>query len=72
MMWGYGGWNWLWMVPGMLLFWGALVALVVWAVRVVGGPIQGGDRALETLRARLASGEISQEEYDRTKRVLAS
>ena len=72
MMWGYGGWNWLWMVPGMLVFWGALVALVVWAVRAAGGPKQGGDRALEALRARLASGEIGQEEYDRTKRVLAS
>jgi putative membrane protein len=72
MMWGYGGWNWQWMVPMMLVFWGALVALVVWGVGTVTRGSRGSDPALEALRKRLASGEITQEEYEKTKRILTA
>ena len=71
MMWGYtDGSSWLWMVPMMVLFWGGVIALAIVAVRAFTGPKSTGDPALETLRRRLASGEISQEDFDKTKRML--
>jgi uncharacterized membrane protein len=71
MMWGYGydAWNWLW-IPGMLLFWGGLAALAVWAVRTLAGSRATGDGALDTLRKRLAAGEITLEDYEKIKKVL--
>jgi putative membrane protein len=69
-MWYYDGWSWLWMAVTMILFWGGLIALVVFAVRALARPGSGPDSALETLRRRLAAGEISQDEYEKTKRAL--
>ena len=71
MMWGYGydAWSWLW-IPGMLLFWGGVVALVIWTVRTLAAGRAAGDGALETLRKRLASGEISLDDYERIKKAL--
>jgi putative membrane protein len=71
---GYWGFGWPW--PGLiwlvvaLLFWAGLIGLLVWAVRSSAGPRRGADSAMETLRQRLAQGEISQEEYERIKRLL--
>lgn len=70
MMWGYGGWNWVWMGPAMAVFWGALAVLAIWAFRAIAGPTSGGSSAIEVLRMRLASGEITQDEYNDTKRTL--
>jgi putative membrane protein len=71
MMWGYtDGSSWLWMVPMMLLFWGGVIALVIFGVRAFSGPRSTGDPAIETLRRRLAAGEIGQEEFDKTRRIL--
>lgn len=71
MMWGYtDGSTWLWMVPMMLLFWGGVIALVIWGVRAFTGPRGTADPAMQTLRRRLAAGEISQDEFDKTKRIL--
>jgi putative membrane protein len=71
MMWGYtDGSTWLWMVPMMLLFWGGVIALVIWGVRAFAGPRGTADPAMQTLRRRLAAGEISQDEFDKTKRIL--
>lgn len=73
MMWGYyDGWSWLWMAAMMVLFWGAIITLAVWAFRSFGGPRRDGDAAMETLRQRFAAGEISQEEFDKTRRALQS
>ena len=70
MMWGYyDGWSWLLMAATMLLFWGGIAALIVFAIRAFTGP-KGTDPAMDTLRRRLASGEISQEEFEKTRRVL--
>jgi putative membrane protein len=70
MMWGYyGGWEWLWMTAMMVLFWGGIAALIVLAIRAFSGP-RGGDQAMDVLCRRLASGEITQEEFDRTRRAL--
>ncbi len=71
MMWGYtDGSAWLWMMPMMLLFWGGVIALVIFVVRAFSGPRSSGDSAMATLRQRLAAGQISQEEFDKTKRIL--
>lgn len=72
--WGYGSFGWPW--PGLIwlalvvLFWAGLIALLVWAVRTSAGPRRPPDQARETLRRRLAAGEISEEEYERIKRLL--
>jgi putative membrane protein len=70
MYWGYyDGWSWLLMATMMVLFWGGVVALIVYVAHTMTGP-RGGDRALDALRRRLASGEISQEEFEKTRRAL--
>lgn len=71
MMRGYAdGSAWLWMVPMMVLFWGGVIALVVWGMRAFAGPRATADPAMQALRHRLAVGEISQEEFEKTKRIL--
>jgi putative membrane protein len=70
---GYDMSGWMWIVMGlvMLVVTGALVVLVVFAVRAVTGPRAGGSTsALEVLKRRLAAGEITQDEYEKTKRLL--
>lgn len=71
MMWNYyGGWNWIWMVPMMLVVWAAVVVFIVWAVRSFTGGRGPADPALETLRRRFASGEITQDEFEKNRRAL--
>ncbi|HSO93500.1 MAG TPA: SHOCT domain-containing protein [Candidatus Dormibacteraeota bacterium] len=72
MMWNYpgnGAWGWVWMTVIMLVFWGGLIVVAVWAIRSALGSRPDGD-AMQTLRHRLASGEISQEDFEKTKRIL--
>jgi putative membrane protein len=72
MMWYYGsggGWNWLWMTLMMLIFWGGVIAVAVWAIRSGLGSRREND-ALHVLRRRLAAGEISPEDFEKTKRIL--
>ena len=71
MMWYYGGggWNWLWMTLMMLIFWGGVIAVAVWAIRSGLGSRREND-ALDALRRRLAAGEISPEDFEKTKRIL--
>lgn len=72
MMWyeGGAGWlGWLWMSGMMVVFWGTVIALVVFVVRSF-RPGRGEDSAMETLRRRFAAGEISQEEFEKIKHVL--
>jgi putative membrane protein len=54
----------------MLLSWGVVIALVIWALRAFTGTRNSGDPAIATLRRRLAAGEISQDEFEKTKRIL--
>jgi putative membrane protein len=71
MMWYYGGggWGWLWMSLMMLIFWGALITVAVWAIRSGWGGSRRGD-AMDVLRGRLAAGQISQEDFEKTRRIL--
>ena len=70
MMWyGAGGW---WMFISMLLFWGGLIALIVWAVRASSDRPREHqrNRALEILEERYARGEIDHEEFEQRRRTL--
>jgi len=61
----YGGWCILG-IGMMVLFWIAIILLVIWVVRSL-FPRQmrsGHDQALETLRQRYAAGEINAAEYE--------
>ena len=74
--WGMGGWPGLVLMSlAMIVFWGGLVALGVWALRSAGG--SRGDRsetrpnrAVEVLEERFARGEIDQQEFEQRRTVL--
>jgi len=71
MMWGYyDGWSWIWMASTMVVFWGALIGVAIWAVRAFTRPRQDGDPAIAALRQRLATGQIGQDEYERIRKVI--
>lgn len=77
----YGGWEmglggWLWMIGGLALVIGVVV-LIVWAATNVGRRADNVGRPaeqspLDILRVRYARGEISAEEFEQAKRVVAS
>jgi uncharacterized membrane protein len=71
MMWwsDYGATNWLWMAPMMVLFWGGIVVFAVFAIRAFTGP-KSNDQALDLLRRRLASGEITPDEFNKIRKAL--
>jgi putative membrane protein len=70
MMWGYtDGSSMVWMGIMMILFWGGVIALVAFAIRAFTNG-RAGDPAIDTLRRRLASGDISQEDFDKTRKAL--
>jgi|CXWL01.1.fsa_nt_gi putative membrane protein len=70
-----GGWMGIWMLFGTV-FWiliiVGIVLLVVWVVqRAMGGGAGGTEgSALEILKKRYSSGEISKEEFEEKKRNL--
>jgi len=69
-MWGYyDGWSWLWMAAMMVLFWGGIFAIAVYAIRAFTGP-RGTDQAMDVLRRRFASGEITPDEFEKTRKAL--
>lgn len=74
---GWGAFGWLWMlIP--LLFWGGLLAVIVWAVVSIFPNRRMGDEpreaptdsAEDVLRVRFARGEIDAGEYERNLAVL--
>jgi len=74
MMWNNGrdAWSGLWMGGAGLLFVGAVILLTIWAIRGFSGPKQSGESAIDTLRKRLAAGEISPEDFEKTKKALGA
>jgi len=71
--WNGNGWGIFWMILSMVVFWGALVAVVVLLVRPGdrGSKTGGrGEDAAELLRRRFAAGEIPKEEYQERLRIL--
>ncbi len=79
-MWGnHEGMGW-WMVFGglwMLLFWGAVIAGIIWIVRKLSGHDEANSSALkrrdplDIAKERYAKGEISKEEFDQIKKNLS-
>ncbi len=75
-MYFHEGMGW-WMMFGgiwMVLFWGGLIALVVWGVKKLterNGSSSKRD-PLDIAKERYAKGEISEEEYQRLKKDLSS
>lgn len=77
-----GGWGvgaWIAMSLMMVVFWGGLIALVVWLVR--GSPSSPSDRPAtrsddpaehgeKVLAERFARGEIDEEEFTRRRELL--
>ena len=65
--WGMGG-GWL----SMLLFWGAVIALIIFLVRRTGGTEPRNESAIEILKKRYAKGEITKDEYESIKKDIES
>ena len=69
----HDGWG-LWMLVGWLwfvLFWGGIIALIVWAVNRTGGRSEPAPQtALDIAKERYARGEINAEEFERIRRDL--
>jgi putative membrane protein len=67
----YGGW-WLIGMGMMVLFWIAILLLVIWMVRSLFPRERRSERvqALETLQQRYAAGEISAAEYEQARARL--
>ncbi len=51
----------------MVLFWGAIIAVVVWGIRQFTGDQRRDQSPLDIARERLARGEITKEEFDRIR-----
>ncbi len=76
--WGYGnmfGIGGIFMMLSMAIFWGLLIAGVMFLVRTLSGtrPVIGQatrPKALDILEERYAKGEIDTEEYQAKKREL--
>ena len=70
MMWGYyDGWNWLWMAAMMVVFWGGILAVAVFAIRSFTRS-KNSDGAMDVLRRRFASGEITKDEFEDARKAL--
>jgi putative membrane protein len=71
MMYGFSGW-WLLGMGVMVLFWIAIILLVIWAVRSLFPRQRSSGRlqALETLQQRYAKGEINAAEYEQARARL--
>jgi len=68
---GYGSGMALFGALMMLLFWGGIALAIVYLVRSVrGSRLTQNDNAMDTLRRRLATGEITSEEFERISKVL--
>ncbi|MDO8616664.1 MAG: SHOCT domain-containing protein [Dehalococcoidia bacterium] len=74
------GWWMLWGGLMMVLFWGGIIALAVWAVQGLGRRETGAPqppsveppagRALDIAKERYARGEMSREQFEEVRRTL--
>ncbi len=81
MPWDWNTWGGWWagmtvMMLSMVIFWGGIIALVVWLiVRLTRRESTAGTAErhtpLDIARERYAKGEITKEEFDRIKRDLS-
>lgn len=80
-MWHFGdgmGWWMVWGVLMMILFWGAIIALVVWVVQSLSSRDSGstsspaGRSPLDIAKERYARGDINRQEFEQIKQDLES
>ncbi len=66
-----GGW-WVLGGIGMLLFWGGMIALIIWGVSRLTkrGGMEGKPTPLDIAKERYARGEITREQYEQIKKDL--
>lgn len=75
-MWQFGdGMGW-WIIFGslfMIIFWGGLIALIVWTMTKQNrrGETTQKHSLLDVVRERYAKGEISREEFEQLKKDLS-
>ncbi len=58
----------------MIIFWIALLAVIIWAVTRYRGSetrLTGGNTSLDIARKHYANGEISREEFEQLKKDLS-
>ena len=67
---GWGSGDWIAMVGMMVVFWGVVVALVVWAVRTLRSASHTPHAPERILAERFARGEIDDDEYRRRRDAL--
>jgi putative membrane protein len=65
------GW-WIVMMLGMIVFWGAIIALIAWLLRSGGVDLRRRppQDPLDVLERRLADGSITVEEYEERRTAL--
>jgi putative membrane protein len=68
---GYGG-AWLMILWAFLfiIFWGAVITLIIWAIRRYSGRSYTQQNPMDIARARYAKGEISKEQFEQIKKDL--
>jgi putative membrane protein len=78
--WMHGSWGWGWMslmIVMMLLFWGVIIAAIVWLIRgaawgrSASETPAGGEPPRAILDRRFAEGEIDEEDYRARREALA-
>jgi putative membrane protein len=71
---GFGlGWMYLIGPIFMILFWAAIILLIIWLYKQIRGPQAGpvqSESALEVLKKRYARGEIDKKEFEEKKKDL--
>jgi len=75
MWWDWGSW---WgmglMMFLMIVFWGGVIALIIWGVTrftVGGGGERGRRDPMDAARERYARGEITKEQYEQVKKDIS-
>jgi putative membrane protein len=72
------GWGWMiLMMAVMVLFWGAVIAGIVWLIRSVvrggpGGTPVSSETAVQILERRFAEGALTLEDYRARRKVLVN
>ena len=75
-MWQFGDGMWWWIIFGvlfMVIFWGGLIALIVWTMTKLNrrGETTQKHSLLDVVRERYAKGEISKDEFEQLKKDLS-
>ncbi len=73
MWWPFGTAMSWWMIIWIVVFWGGLVALIVWGIKKLTerGDSTSKRNPLDIAKERYAKGEISREEFEQLKKDLS-